>query len=75
MVLRLITVADLDHISWIEFNELLRVEKNEQLLLDLLNAEKKGKRRRGTLLRLHARHNRLRGQRERQELAELARVR
>ena len=59
--------------SWSELNKSL-LELSEQDVLKLLEAEKVGKRRHTFLLRLHARYNVLRGNRERTELSAIAKV-
>lgn len=53
--------------SWAGLNECLR-SANEELCTVLLATEKRGQRRTQHLLRIHARFNKLRGQRERSEL-------
>ncbi len=53
--------------SWVSLNEFLR-EANEMQCSLLLNEEQKGKRRVQYLLRIHARFNKVRAQRERGEL-------
>lgn len=60
--------------NMVELNKLVR-KADEKTCTELLNAEKKGLRRAGVLLRVHARLNRVRADRERDELRAVAIVR
>lgn len=57
--------------TWVALNEAMQSATEEQCL-KLLAAEKKGKRRKQFMLRIHSRLNRVRAARERAELIKLA---
>lgn len=58
-------------LNWSGLNKFLRTA-SEADVAKMLEAEKKGRRRRTHLLRLHGTLNKLRAQREREELTDLA---
>jgi hypothetical protein len=55
--------------TWVELNDFLR-KADEKSVKHALDAERHGSRRRAFLMRIHAKLNKLRGLREREELHE-----
>lgn len=61
------------HATWAELNDGVK-NMSEKEALDAIETEGSTYRRKSYLLRLHSRYNLLRGQRERQQLADLSRT-
>jgi hypothetical protein len=57
----------IDNMNWTDLNKFLQ-ECDEQGAVDALKHEKKNKQRAQFMMRIHARFNKLRGQREKREL-------